>query len=83
MTPRPARVPTSRRDRLTAAELAALDDRLEATERRQRQLQNTLAALARETGLSMGCVCGYCDESYTLIKDGTMYCPRCGHRHSL
>ncbi|WP_226479590.1 hypothetical protein [Natrinema amylolyticum] len=83
MTPRPARVPSPRRDRQISAELTALSDRLEATERHQRQLENTIAALAREVGLSMGCLCGHCDESYTLIRSGTMYCPRCGHRQSL
>ncbi|WP_222918539.1 hypothetical protein [Natrinema sp. SYSU A 869] len=83
MTPRPARVPSPRRDRQISAELAALSDRLEKTERHHRQLQNTVAELAREIGLSMGCLCDRCDESYTFIRNGTMYCPRCGHRQSL
>ncbi|MDF9746957.1 hypothetical protein [Natrinema salsiterrestre] len=83
MTPRPTRVSHPRRERDTAVQLAVLSDRLEAAERRQRQLQNTIAAIGREAGVSVGCLCGHCEESYTLIKNGDMYCPRCGHRRSL
>ncbi|SEP90402.1 hypothetical protein [Natrinema salaciae] len=83
MTPRPARIPNPRHDRTLSAELASFRSRLEAAERRQTQLRNTVAAIGREAGVSVGCPCGHCDESYTLIKDGTMYCPRCGHRQSL
>ena len=82
MTPRSTRVSDHRRER-TTAQLAVLADRLKATEQRQQHLQNTLAGLAREVGVSVGCVCGHCDESHTLIKDGTMYCPRCGYRRSV
>ncbi|PCR89728.1 hypothetical protein CP557_03765 [Natrinema ejinorense] len=83
MTPRPTRVSGPRRDRATPVELAVLNDRLEAAERRQRQLQNTVAALGREVGVSVGCLCGHCDESFTLVKAGRMYCPKCGHGQSL
>ncbi|WP_226006779.1 hypothetical protein [Natrinema salinisoli] len=83
MTPRPTRVSRPLRERDTASQLAALSDRLEAAERRQRQLQNTIAAVGREAGVSVGCLCGHCEESFTLIKAGSMFCPRCGHRRSL
>lgn len=83
MTPRSTRVPRPRREPDPSDQLAVLADRLEATERRQQQLQNTVAALAREVGVSVGGLCGHCGESHTLIKDGSMYCPRCGHLRSL
>lgn len=90
MIHRPARVPDrqrrspdNQRKQSLSTQIAALSDRLEATERRQHQLHNATAALAREVGVSIGCVCSHCDESYTLIRAGQMYCPRCGHQQSL
>ncbi|OAQ52537.1 hypothetical protein HTG_13010 [Natrinema mahii] len=83
MTPRHTGVSESRRDRAMAAQLAALEERLEAAERQQRLLRTTVAGLAREVGRSLGCQCSRCDESYTLVRDGCMYCPRCGFQESL
>ncbi|ELY64548.1 hypothetical protein [Natrinema versiforme] len=83
MAPHPTRVSQPRRDRTIPAQLASLSDRLEAAEYQQRQLKNTVAALGSEIGVSVGCPCGRCNESYTLIKAGSMYCPRCGYRESL
>lgn len=83
MTLRHTGVSDPRRDRAMSAQLAALEDRLEAVERQQRLLRTTVAGFAREVGCSLGCQCGRCDESYTLVRDGCMYCPRCGYRESL
>jgi exosome complex RNA-binding protein Csl4 len=63
--------------------LADLRDRIDAAERRQRRLRNTVAALGREVGVSLGCPCSRCDECYLLVADGRMYCPRCGHLESV
>ncbi len=83
MTPRHTGVSESRRDRAMAARLATLEERLEAAERQQRLFRTTVAGLAREVGCSLGCQCSRCDGSYTLVRDGCMYCPRCGFRESL
>ncbi|ELY86401.1 hypothetical protein [Natrinema altunense] len=83
MTPRHTGVSESRRDRETAARLATLEDRLEAAERQQRLLRTTVAGLVREVGCSLGCQCSRCEGSYTFVKDGSMYCPRCGDREPL
>ncbi|WP_254764293.1 hypothetical protein [Natrinema marinum] len=80
MIPRSPASSESKRDRALRAQLAAISERLEATERQQQQLKNTITALGREVGVSVGCPCGRCNESYMLIKQGSMYCPRCGHR---
>ncbi|AFO56469.1 MULTISPECIES: hypothetical protein [unclassified Natrinema] len=66
-----------------AARLATLEDRLEAAEYQQRLLRTTVAGLAREIGCSLGCQCSRCERSYTFVKDGSMYCPRCGDRDPL
>lgn len=85
MTYRPSRVsqPRPRRERPIAAQLAALNERLEVAERQHRQLRNTVSALGRELGATVGSPCVHCEESYLLIKDGSMSCPRCGYRESL
>jgi len=83
MPPRHTGVSEPRSDRATSAQLAALEQRLEAVERQQRLLRTTVAGFARESGCSLGCQCSRCDESYTLVRDGCMYCPRCGYRESL
>lgn len=83
MMRRSTRPPKHQHSHSVSAQLAVFNDRLEATERRQRQLENTMAALGREVGVSIGCPCARCEESYTLIKAGSMYCPRCGHQQSL
>ena len=83
MIHRPTRRPEPVHDRTVRGQLARLTDRLEVAERRHLQLRNTVSALGREVGVSVGSPCDHCDESYMLIRDGEMYCPRCGHRHSL
>ncbi|WP_408958375.1 hypothetical protein [Natrinema sp. 74] len=83
MIPRSSSSAGSKRDRAIRAQLAALGERLEESEQRHRQLHNTVAALGREVGVSVGAPCSRCAESHTLIADGYMYCPRCGHRRSL
>lgn len=83
MTPRHTGVSESRRDRALSAQLTALEGRLEATERQQRLLRTTIGGLAREVGCSLGCQCNRCDESYMLVREGTMHCPHCGYRESL
>ncbi|MDS0477775.1 hypothetical protein [Natrinema sp. 1APR25-10V2] len=77
--PRSLPNPGLKRDRVLRAQLADLNERLEASEQRHRQLHNTVTALGREVGVSVGSPCGHCNESYMLIKRGCMYCPRCGH----
>nr|WP_238705341.1 hypothetical protein [Natrinema pallidum] len=83
MTPRQTDASASRRDRTMAAQVAALENRLEGAEYQQRLLRTTVAGLAREVGCSLGCQCSRCEGSYTFVKDGSMYCPRCGDREPL
>ncbi|WP_254524218.1 hypothetical protein [Natrinema caseinilyticum] len=81
--PRQIRFPKTKRERAMSAQLAALNERLEVIERRHCKLQNTVEALGREAGVSVGSPCSHCDESYMLIKNGHMYCPHCGHRRTM
>ncbi|WP_218155504.1 hypothetical protein [Halomicrobium zhouii] len=42
------------------------------------QLQNTLQAVARETGIaSVTHPCRRCERSLLLVRDGQLYCPNC------
>ncbi|WP_254530880.1 hypothetical protein [Natrinema gelatinilyticum] len=77
------RFPQTKRERTTTAQLIALNERLEVIERRHCMLQNTVEALGREAGVSVGSPCSHCDQSHMLIKDGHMYCPHCGHRRTI
>ncbi|AGB36042.1 hypothetical protein [Natronococcus occultus] len=82
MIPRPSRSKPA--DQQTVIDhLEAATKRLETIEDRQRQLERTVAALARENGTSLGCPCTRCHRSYTLAKSGVIYCPECGYRHTL
>ena len=83
MAPHYTPVPGRQQDRSLAARFESLDARLAAAERRQLQLKHTLDALAREAGVTVGCQCSACERSYTLVKNGHMYCPACGANRSL
>ncbi|WP_394740641.1 hypothetical protein [Natronococcus roseus] len=83
MTPRSASRSEATHQRAVINRLEATTKRLETIENRQRQLERTIAALARETGLSVGCPCTRCSRSFTLVKSGVVYCPECGYRHTL
>jgi hypothetical protein len=83
MTPPSSFRPDVQHQRALAAQFKALDRRIEAAETRQHQLERTIAALAREAGLAVGCPCAKCARSYTLVKSGLVYCPECGYRQSI
>lgn len=83
MTPRSSFRPDAQHQRTLVSRLETLADRLEATENRQRQLERTVAALARDAGLSVGCPCVRCNRSNMIIKPGSMYCPECGYSQSI
>ncbi|MFU8868606.1 hypothetical protein [Natronococcus sp.] len=83
MTPRSASRSETTHQRAVISRLEATTKRLEAVEDRQRQLERTIAALAREAGLSVGCPCTHCGRSYTLVKSGVVSCPECGYRQTL
>lgn len=61
----------------------SLSVRLEAAETRQRLLEHTVRGLARESGISVGSPCTSCEQCHVLVKDGIMYCPRCGDRRTV
>ncbi|WP_440764936.1 hypothetical protein [Natronorubrum sp. DTA7] len=77
--------PTDATPRLerTASELRNVTARLERIETRLPLLENTLRAVARQAGVSIGCPCGHCERSYLLIADGMMTCPTCGYQQSI
>ncbi len=58
-------------------------DRLERNELQIDRLENTVNALARETGISIGGPCGECNLGHLLIKQEIMYCPKCGYEQYL
>lgn len=73
----------SREYRALQARLEDVVARLELTEMQLRQLETTIHALARETGVSIGGPCDRCNRSRLLIKDHQLSCPTCGYRRSL
>ncbi|WP_440771226.1 hypothetical protein [Natronorubrum sp. DTA28] len=73
-TPRLGRTASERRD-VTA--------RLERIETRLPLLENTLRAVARQAGVSIGSPCGHCERSYLLVANGMMTCPTCGYQQSI
>ncbi|MFP8957394.1 hypothetical protein ACLI4Y_11735 [Natrialbaceae archaeon A-CW3] len=77
--------PTGDRKRLQATQrdLEALRTRLEATERRQQRLLNTVAGLARASGVSVGSPCNRCDRSHLLVTTNAIHCPSCGYARPL
>ncbi|NKE35132.1 hypothetical protein GWG54_04720 [Natronococcus sp. JC468] len=83
MTPRSAPRSDRTRQRAVTARLEAATERLDTLEGRQRQLERTVAAVAREAGVSVGSPCTRCDRSHTLVKSGLVYCPECGYRRTL
>jgi hypothetical protein len=83
MTPRSSYRPEVKHQRAMTARLESLATRLEATEKRQRQLERTIDGLARETGLSVSYPCTRCNRCYLLSKCGLLYCPECGYKRSL
>ncbi|MDJ1432889.1 hypothetical protein [Halostagnicola sp. A-GB9-2] len=70
-------------DRARRAQLEQVTERLEATERRLTQLQNTVRAVAREADVTVSGPCGRCGRVNLLVTDGTLHCPMCGYRRSL
>lgn len=82
MIPRPSRAKLADQ-RAVIDRLEATTKRVETLEDRHRQLERTVAAVARETGLSLGCPCTRCNRSYTLTESGVVYCPECGYRRTL
>ncbi|ELY46196.1 hypothetical protein C496_01476 [Natronorubrum tibetense GA33] len=74
--------PTPRLER-TVSELRDVTARLERIETRLPLLENTLRAVAREAGVSIGCPCDRCERSYLLIANGMMTCPTCGYQQSI
>lgn len=75
--------PNQPRRQTLAAEIELLQRRVAATEHTQDLLRNTVVALARESGQTVGSPCSRCDQSYVLITDGMLYCPTCRDRRTL
>ncbi|AXR82411.1 hypothetical protein [Natrarchaeobaculum sulfurireducens] len=75
--------PGKHHQRRTSDRLERLEERLEATDRRVRLLQNTLCGVARNADISIGCACTRCERSYLLITSGMLVCPQCGYRQSM
>lgn len=71
-----------RLDRLESR-LLELVEQLDRTESRLLMVERTLNAVARRTGISIGCACERCEESHLLIDGGMMTCPNCGYRRSV
>ncbi|MFP9193287.1 hypothetical protein [Natronosalvus vescus] len=69
--------------RATQRELETLRGRLEAAERRQKRLLNTVTGLARASGVSVGSPCNRCDRSHLLVTANAIHCPSCGYARSL
>lgn len=67
-------------DRMVTAELEQLRGQVRETRAEQRRLRNTLADIARESEVTLGCVCGQCEEAYMVVKDRVMSCPSCANR---
>ncbi len=82
MSPR-STIGPEQRQQPTLAEVAALADRLDVIERHQEQLKRTLRAIARESGVSIGCPCNRCQQCHMLVKHGSLSCPVCGYQESL
>lgn len=82
MNPRPPSV-TEQRRQLTMAQLKDVTSRLEVAELRLVQIQNTLKAVARESGFSVAGPCSRCDESYLIVTEGTIRCTHCGYHRRL
>ncbi|MEY7847660.1 hypothetical protein AB7C87_00430 [Natrarchaeobius sp. A-rgal3] len=60
-----------------------LEARLESLEREQARLERTVRGLARESDVSVGCLCPHCDEAYMIQRTDSMYCPSCRNRTSV
>ncbi|THE65307.1 hypothetical protein D8Y22_08945 [Salinadaptatus halalkaliphilus] len=58
-------------------------ERIDALERGQTRLENTLRGLGRELDFSIGCLCPNCENSLMIRSNGEMYCPRCRNRTGL
>ncbi|WP_436343777.1 hypothetical protein [Natronorubrum sp. FCH18a] len=73
---------TARLER-TESQLRDVTARLERVESRLPLLENTVRAIARQAGVSVGCPCTRCERSYLLVADGMMTCPTCGYQQSI
>ena len=69
--------------RTVGVEIESLQNRITRAELRQRQLYNTVNALAREVGVSIGGPCTRCGQCHVLIKNRRMYCPQCTNERYL
>lgn len=83
MTPRSSFRSDAQYQRALVSQVESLSTRVESTENRQRQLEKTVAALAQETGISVGSPCVRCNRCHMLTKRGLMYCPECGYKQSI
>ncbi|EMA41839.1 hypothetical protein C446_05970 [Halobiforma nitratireducens JCM 10879] len=63
--------------------MATLRRRVDAIEREQLLLRNTVSGLARDRGLSIGCECSKCNRAYTLVGKTRLFCPACGYERGL
>lgn len=84
MDPRTYAVSRRSSRRWTSTRLEDLEARLDATERRLRQVENTLSYVGRQAaGLTVGSACRRCERSLLIVEDGEMHCPACGYRRLL
>ena len=65
------------------AEIDSLRSHVATIDLRHQQLHNTVDALAKQVGVSVGRPCTECGQCHVLIKDQRLFCPRCGHERYL
>lgn len=61
----------------------SLRERVDALERDQQLLENTLCGLARRSGLTVVGPCSHCDRAYVLASHGIASCPACRNRYTV
>jgi hypothetical protein len=84
MDSRPIRERLRRRRGASARDVDDLTRRLDATERRLRQVEVALNEVARRSGdASVSHPCGRCGGSLLIVVDGELRCPACGFRDRL
>lgn len=78
------RTPKRRTGRPGSSRLSAVESKLDANERRLRQVENALSYVAYRTGaLSVGVPCDRCDRSLLIAENGMIVCPYCQYRRYL
>ncbi len=70
--------PGSYSGREVRTRLDEVSDQLETAREEIEQLQNTVGAIAEESGVSIGPVCE-CRRSLLVVTSGEIYCPACGY----